>query len=106
VFPAQHPLDFSRFDLGLEFVEAAAKVGIDVLARLRPLDQHREIRHPAGEGGAQLDVLGQPALALQHALRLGLVLPEVRMADLRLQDREFVRGRSPVKDNSASRSPV
>ena len=50
-----------------------------------PVDQHREVVGLALERGGQRLVVFQPAPALQHLLRVGLVLPEVRGGNLRFE---------------------
>jgi hypothetical protein len=49
---------------------------------MRPFEQHADVVDLLGEAVALLDVLGDPALALQRLLRLGLVIPETLRRDL------------------------
>jgi hypothetical protein len=85
VLAAEHLLGFSRLDLRFERVERFLEVGGHVFARLRPLEQDADVVDFLGKAVAQLDIFGQPALALQGLLRLGLVVPEIRRGDLLLE---------------------
>ena len=80
----EHFLDLGRLDLRLDPVERARQVAGHVLAVLRPLDEDAGVVDPLGERVAQLDVVGEPALALQRLLRDGLIVPEIRRGDLPL----------------------
>jgi hypothetical protein len=81
VFAAQHLLGLRGFDLRLERHERLLEIGRDILAALRPLEQHADVADLVRKAVAQLDVFGEPALALQGLLRLGLVVPEIRRRD-------------------------
>jgi len=65
-----------------------------------------EVVDLALQGLAQLDVLFEPAAALQQLLRARLVLPEVRSGDAFFYFCEFDCGASRVKDGSAGRRRV
>ena len=103
---AEHLLDLGGLDLGVELVEAALQVGDHVLAGAGPFDQHAEVGDAAAERVAQLRVLAQAAAALQGALRLLLVLPEVRRRDARFEGCDLAGVGGPVKDSSAGRWPA
>jgi len=49
---------------------------------LRPLEQDADVIDLLGEAIAELEVFGEPPLALQGLLRFGLVVPEGRRGDL------------------------
>ena len=49
----------------------------DVFAAVRPFEQDANVVDFLGEAVAEFEVLGEPALALERFLRLGLVIPEV-----------------------------
>ena len=106
VLAAEHLLDFGGLDLRLERVERALQVGGHVLALLRPFEQHADVVDLLGEAVAELDVFGEPALALQRLLRVGLVVPEVRRGDLQFELRQLSGIVRLVKDSSASRMPA
>jgi hypothetical protein len=82
VLAAKHLLGFGRIDLGFERVERPREIGRDILAAVRPFEQHAKVVELFREAVAQLEVFGEPALALQGFLRVGLVVPEIRRADL------------------------
>jgi hypothetical protein len=103
---AEHLLDFGGVHLRLEAVEAALEIGKHLFALLRPFEQHAEVVDLLGETVAQLDVFGEPSLALEGLLRVGLVVPEIRRRDFQLELRELPGIVSIVKDSSASRKPA
>ena len=70
------------------------------------IDEHAEIVGPLSEGRGELAVLFEPAAALQHALRLGLIFPEVGRGGARLEAVQFVGRVSGFKDSSTDRQPV
>jgi len=82
VLAAEHFLGLDCVDLQFERVERALQVAEDLLARLRPFQQHADVVDFLGEAIALLDVFGKAALALQRLLRLGLVVPEGLRPDL------------------------
>jgi hypothetical protein len=102
VLAAEHLLDLAGFDLALELVEAGGELGFDGFALLQPVGEDREILDAAAQRPDQVHVLFEPAAALHHPLRLGLVLPEVGLADPGFDAGQFFRGACGVKDNSAS----
>jgi hypothetical protein len=64
VLAAEHLLGFGGVDFGLERVERAFEIGADVLAGLRPFEQHAEIVDLLREVVAQLEILREPPLTL------------------------------------------
>jgi hypothetical protein len=82
VLAAKHLLGFGGIDFLLEGVERSRQVGGDVFARLRPLEQDAEVVDLLLEAVAQLEVFGEPALALQGLLGLVLFVPEIGRRDL------------------------
>jgi hypothetical protein len=81
---AEHRADFTRLDVTAERFQAALEVARDVLALAGPVDEDAEVvRLPAQRLGQRAVVLDLAA-ALQDLLRVGLVLPEIRRRDGRL----------------------
>jgi hypothetical protein len=78
------------------------QLAFDGFALLQPVGQHLQVVGATAQRGDEGDVLLEPPPALHHPLRLGLVLPEVGLADARFDARQFFRGTCSVKDNSAS----
>jgi hypothetical protein len=99
VLAAEHLLDLRRIDLRLEIVQAPLEIGGHVLAGFGPLDQHGEVVAAAPERLRERHFLFEPAAAQQQLLRLGLVLPEVRLADAIFDLFQFVCGACGLKDN-------
>jgi hypothetical protein len=81
VLATEHLLGFAGVDLGGEVVEGASEILGDRLAGLGPLDEHVEIVELALQRVAELHVLLEPAAALEHFLRVGLIFPEIRSGD-------------------------
>jgi hypothetical protein len=63
VLAAQHLLGFCGVNLRFERVDRALEIGADVFPALHPLEQHAEIVGLFRKAVAQLDVLGETALA-------------------------------------------
>jgi hypothetical protein len=82
VLAAEHLLGFGGIDLRFERIERALEIAGHVLAGARPFEQHPEVIDFLGEAVAQLEVFGETPLPLEGLLRLGLVVPEIRRADL------------------------
>ena len=82
VLAAEHLLGFRGVDLLLEHVKRIRELRQDVFTAARPFEQDAEIVDLLGEAVAELDVFGEPPLALQGFLRLGLVIPEIGGGDL------------------------
>jgi hypothetical protein len=104
VFAAEHLLGLAGVDFGAEIVEALGEIARDVLARLRPFDEHREIVGSPLQRLAESDIAFERLPALQDLLRRSLVLPEVGVRGLLLYLRELVGGPGGVKDSSADRT--
>ena len=102
VLAAEHLLDLAGLDLTLQLVEPAGELGFDGFALLQPVGQHLQVVGTTAQRGDEGDILLEPPPALHHLLRLGLVLPEVGLADARFDPGQFFRGACGVKDNSAS----
>jgi hypothetical protein len=85
VLAAEHLLGFGGVNLFFERIERLGQVVGDALAVLCPLQQHSEVVELLRETVAQLEVLGEPPLALQGLLCLGLVVPEVGRRDFLLE---------------------
>jgi hypothetical protein len=101
VLPAEHLLDLGRFDFGFEGFERALQIGDDVLAALRPFEQHGQIVEFAGQRIAELDFVAQPAAPSENLLCVGLVLPEVGSGDPLFDGGKLAVRIGGVKDNSA-----
>jgi hypothetical protein len=82
VLATEHLLGFGGVDLVFERVERLAQVVGDVLAALRPLQEYADVVELFREAVAELEILGEPPLALQGLLRLSLVVPEIGGGDL------------------------
>ncbi len=106
MFAREHLLGLGGVDLVLEVVQAALEIGGHVFPAAGPLEQHAEVADAAAERVAQLDVLAQPATALQGLLGVRLVFPELRGRDAGFERGEFVVGSRPVKDSSGDRRPA
>jgi hypothetical protein len=74
---AEHLFDLASLDFLFEHVERRAELGVDRLARLRPLDEHGEIVAALLERLNQIAILLEPAAPLQNLLGVRLVFPEV-----------------------------
>jgi hypothetical protein len=98
---AEHLPDLGGFNFLFERFDGTLQVGADILALLRPLQQHFEIVEFRDDGIAEVDFLGQPLAALQRFLGVSLIRPEVGRGDARLYRVEFVRRIGGVKDSSA-----
>ena len=108
VLAAKHLLGLGGVDLLLKLVEAALEIGADVLAGVRPFDQHAEIVGAPPQRLPQRLVVFQAPAALHHLLRVGLVVPEVGFADALLDARRALRrGGRPQRclRSSAARRP-
>ena len=101
VLAAEHLLDLAGLDLALQVVEPAREVAADVFAGVEPLAQHAQVVGAPPQRLQERDVFIEAPASLQHLLRLGLVVPEVGRAGLRLETREFLLGACSVKDTSA-----
>jgi hypothetical protein len=106
VLAAEHLLDFARLHFLVERLDGLCKLGVNGLTRGRPLEEHAEIVCPLPEGRRQFAVLLEAAASLEHALRLGLVLPEVGRGGARLETIQFFSRVSGLKDSSTDRQRV
>jgi hypothetical protein len=64
VLAAKHFLGFRRVYLLLERVERLGQIGRHVFAALRPLEKDADVIDLLGEAIAELEVFGEPPLAL------------------------------------------
>jgi hypothetical protein len=101
VLAAEHLLDLAGVDLHLEAVQRLGELGVDRLARLRPLDEDGEVVALLAERQPELAILLQPAAALQDFLRFGLVFPEIRGGGAGFETGQFLVWASSLKDSSA-----
>jgi hypothetical protein len=106
VFAAQHLLDLSGLDFGLERIEGLRQIAADVLTLLGPLEQDTEVIDPSCQRVAEFELVGELTPSLQGALRRGLILPEVGLADARFDPGQFVVCARGVKDSSGGRVRV
>jgi hypothetical protein len=90
VLAAQHLLRFAFVHLGGEFVQAAGEVFDDGFARSGPLHEHGEIFDAALERVTEIEVVLEPAAALEQLLRRLLVFPEVGFRYALFDRREFL----------------
>ena len=100
VLAPEQPLRFGRLHLRFQAREARLEVRGDVLAGAGPLHEHREIGFLLRKRFGQIDVVLQTPPPLQHALCLGLVLPEIGLADAGFELIDLVPGGAGVKDAS------
>jgi hypothetical protein len=82
VLAAEHFLGFGGVDLVFERIERLGQVVGDVLAALRPLQEHADVVEFLREAVAKFEILGQPPLTLQGLLRFSLFVPEIGRGDL------------------------
>jgi len=78
---AEHLLGFGGLDLLAQRIERTRQVGEHVFAAARPLEQHADVVGLGRQAGAELEVLGEPPLALKGFLGVGLVVPEAGRRD-------------------------
>jgi hypothetical protein len=69
--------DLGSFDVTPERVECRRQIGGDLLALLRPLDEHGDIVGLFAKRGGQITVAFEAATPLKGLLRSRLILPEV-----------------------------
>jgi hypothetical protein len=100
VLAAEHLLDLAGLDVLREDLERLREFGVDRLARVGPLDQHREVVALLLERNRELAILLEPAAALEHLLCFGLVFPEIGGGGARLEAGQFFVGASRLKDSS------
>jgi hypothetical protein len=103
VLAAEHLLDLTALHLLVELVQTLRQIAVDRLAGIGPFEQDREVVAPRLELTGQLDVLLEATTALQYALRLGLILPEIRRCSPRFEPVQFVFGFGGFKDSYADR---
>jgi hypothetical protein len=106
VLAREHLLGLGGFHLRLELVEPAGELGGDVLAGGGPLEEHAEVLDPARQRVAQLDVVGEPAPALQRLLGLLRIAPEAGVGNAGFERGQLVGAGGTVKDSSADRWPA
>ena len=106
VLAAEHLARLGKLDVALEVVQALEEIRFDRLARPGPLDEDAEVVAAARQRLGERQLVFDAASALQQLLRLGLVLPEVRLGNARLYAIQFSAGASGVKDSSADRRCV
>jgi hypothetical protein len=103
VLAAEHLLDLGRLHLLLQLVESVSELLVDGFALLEPLEDDTEVVGGLVEPARELDVLLEPAPALQDLLRLGLIFPEIRRGEPLLETAQFLGGACGLKDSSAGR---
>ena len=104
VLAAEHLLGLGRLDLERQRVEAAREIRKHVFARGGPFDQHGQILFTRAQAVDEIALLLEPAAALEHFLRLGLVLPEIGGSGALLEFRQLLGGVRGLKDNLGVRS--
>ena len=103
MLPAEHLLDLAAFHEAGELFDALGKLGRDIFALRRPVDQYAEVIGLGGEGGDQLYFFLDAAAALESFLRLDLVVPEIGRRRAGLYLCKLVTRSSCFKDNSGDR---
>jgi hypothetical protein len=106
VLAAEHLLDLPGLDFLIEGFERLGEVVVDRLARFGPLGEDREVVALPLERQHQVAILLEAATPLQDLLGFGLVFPEIRRGDARLEAGQFVVESCGFKDSSAGRSRV
>jgi hypothetical protein len=102
VLAAEDALRLRGLDPLLEPVEPRGEVGGDVFPGGGPLGQHSQVGFLLPDRFGEVDVVLEPAPALQDLLGFGLVLPEVGLADQRLEAVGLVTRAFGLKDTSAA----
>src|SRR5579859_1944237 len=100
VLAAEHLLDLAGLHRFVERGKPANEVGVHVFAGLAPLDEHREIVRLLSKQLDEIEILLQASPALQDALRLGLVFPEIGRGGARLETIQLRDRLSRLKDSS------
>jgi hypothetical protein len=80
----EHRADLGRLDVALVDVDAGLQIAQHVLALPRPIEEDRQVVGLLAQRLGQRAVVLDLAAALQDLLRVGLVLPEIRRRDGRL----------------------
>jgi hypothetical protein len=104
VLAAEHLLDLAGVDQAGKLIEAGRELGPDVLSLAGPFDEHGKILGALAERGDQLDLLLDPAAALEDFLGFGLVVPEIWRRGARLYACELLGRAGGFKDNSGDRT--
>jgi hypothetical protein len=102
VLASQDPVRFRGVDLLVEPIEAAREVRGDVLTGRGPLDEDAEIVLLRLQRIDEVDFVLEAPAALEGLLRLGLVLPEIRLGDALLERRDLLARLAGLKDTSAA----
>jgi hypothetical protein len=100
VLAPEHLLRFRDVHFAFKVVEAANEIAEDVFALIGPLDQHAQVIAATSERFAQRGVLLEASAPLEHFLRLGLVLPEIRFGNALFELGHFLRRVCGLKDTS------
>jgi hypothetical protein len=103
VLAAEHLLDLAYLYLLIERIERLAELGIDRLARARPLEQDRQVVALLSERDHEIAILLHAAAALQRLLRFGLILPELGCGGAGLEAGQLFVESGGFKDSSADR---
>ena len=106
VFPAEHLLDLGSFHFTPERIEPERELAGDLLTLACPFDEHRQVVAAAGKRRQEVGILFESAAALQNLLRLGLILPEIRLGDPGFQSFQFISGPGDLKDSSEGQRSV
>jgi hypothetical protein len=103
VLAAEHLFDLTALHLLVELIQPLRQIAVDRLAGVGPFEQDGEVVAARLELTGQLDILLEATTTLQDALRLGLILPEIRRRSPRFQPIQFVFGFGGFKDSYADR---
>jgi hypothetical protein len=106
VLATEHLLDFARLDFGGERAEGLIELGFDRLSSFGPLDEHGQIVCAPLQRLTEVAILLEPPAALQELLRRGLVFPEIRFGNFRLDGGQLGLELRGVKDSSGDRKPA
>ncbi len=78
----QHGPDLRGLNVARVSLQGGAEIGRNVLALLRPVEEHGQIVGLFAQGFGEQPLVVQPPPALQRLLRCRLVLPEIGRGDL------------------------
>ena len=85
VLATEHFLDLAGLHFLIERIKGLAELSVDGFSSLRPFDEHRQIVALLFQRSNEIELLLQPATALQNLLGFGLVFPEIRRGGARLE---------------------
>jgi hypothetical protein len=106
VLAAEHLLDLAGLYLAVERIECLAELALYGFPGIGPFLQDGKVVASLSQRRDQLAIQLQTPAALQDALRLGLILPEVRGRNAGFETRQFFVESRGFKDSSADPQPA